>query len=496
MNDWRLIQKYVREGAEDAFTQLAARHLGLVYSTCLRETGDVLLAEDAAQVVFLLLARKARRLRRETNLAGWLFHTSRLVAKNLVRQRRRRTTAEQAFVQEKALQAEHEQGAWEAVEPRLHDALDRLRPAERAALLLRFFEECSYEEVGTALGIPEDAARMRVNRALEKMRRTLAQTGTAISAGGLAVLLSERALREVPPSCASMLPKIAAAGLAGPVAAISAGWHVIPFAQAIARAGWKANLKIAAALLGIGAATTGTLPLIHHFAPLRQAHGTISVAGPTKSQAAQSLMSELSLEKQNAQLGVLMQPPGAAMKLNRAMQANPMLFAPRSTIFVEGPHAARDLNRMRRTDPQLFALHPDVIVNRRALTMRQALLAHPQAFPYVHAAVVRLRSGRTMTSFAFSPNDAERMTAENTRRMETALQPSAAAREAAVRQAGRGFASTVYSAQLSYGMGPKPKVLHFTGSPPQLLERMRLLMQPGAARKLGLSAKPRKRRTF
>ena len=56
--DGRLLRQYREQGSQAAFARLAARHLGLVYATCLRETGDAAQAEDAAQVVFLLLARR------------------------------------------------------------------------------------------------------------------------------------------------------------------------------------------------------------------------------------------------------------------------------------------------------------------------------------------------------------------------------------------------------------------------------------------------------
>ena len=58
MQDDKLLTQYARDGSNAAFSQLLARHLTLVYRTCRRELGSDALAEDAAQVVFLLLARK------------------------------------------------------------------------------------------------------------------------------------------------------------------------------------------------------------------------------------------------------------------------------------------------------------------------------------------------------------------------------------------------------------------------------------------------------
>lgn len=72
-------------GSKQGFDQVAGRYLNLVYSTCLREIGDAHLAEDATQVVFLRLPRKARVLPRATVLSGGLFHTTHLVARNIRR---------------------------------------------------------------------------------------------------------------------------------------------------------------------------------------------------------------------------------------------------------------------------------------------------------------------------------------------------------------------------------------------------------------------------
>src|SRR5437899_2863966 len=63
MNDWSFLREYVERGSEAAFETLVRRHLDMVYSAAWRQAGDADLAEEAAQAVFVLLARKAPRLR-------------------------------------------------------------------------------------------------------------------------------------------------------------------------------------------------------------------------------------------------------------------------------------------------------------------------------------------------------------------------------------------------------------------------------------------------
>ncbi len=202
MHDWQLLRDYVDHNSQTAFATLVERHANMVYSTCLRETGDPALAEDVAQVVFLILARKADSLREGTVLTGWLFQTARFAGKNAIKQEQRRQRSEQKAAEQMTSESEANPG-WANVEPLLHDGLAALRGDERDAILLRFFENRSLRETGAALGISEDAARMRVARALEKLRRHFTRHGFAASVALLAALLSENAVHAAPAAFAS-----------------------------------------------------------------------------------------------------------------------------------------------------------------------------------------------------------------------------------------------------------------------------------------------------
>ena len=196
--DGLLLRRY-REGDEGAFAEIRRRHGRLVLATCRRETGDAALAEDAAQGTFLLLTRKG--FAEDASLAGWLHGAARLVSKNLVREEGRRRRRERRAFEERT----EPDRAWEAVVPHVDAALSALRPGDREAVLLRFAGGMSLAEVGAALGVEENAARMRVARALEKMRAGLRRAGVGVGAALLASLLSTRladaeALPQAPPS--------------------------------------------------------------------------------------------------------------------------------------------------------------------------------------------------------------------------------------------------------------------------------------------------------
>jgi len=93
MGDQKPRKQNVERDCPDKYDGLVAKYRGLVISTCLREVRDYGLAEDVAQSVFLLLVKKTPTSTR-TSLSSWLFHTSRLLAKNAVRKDRRRQELE------------------------------------------------------------------------------------------------------------------------------------------------------------------------------------------------------------------------------------------------------------------------------------------------------------------------------------------------------------------------------------------------------------------
>ncbi len=213
LTDWQLIKQYAGGDRQAAFSALVRRHTDLVYCTCLRALGEPSLAEDAAQAVFLILARKAPAFRPGTTLSSWLFQTAVLTSKNVSKRERRRQAREQRLTSEmEALEMERmtptRPSGWEEIEPLLNEALDALPDAQRGLVLERFLEGRPLAEVGAALGISEDAARMRLNRALDRMRRFFAARNVILPAAALASLLP-LAVRPAPARCAENILRLA-----------------------------------------------------------------------------------------------------------------------------------------------------------------------------------------------------------------------------------------------------------------------------------------------
>src|SRR6266404_1658781 len=90
MQDAELLRDYVTSGSDTAFAELVDRYLDFVYSTARRQLGNEQLAEEVAQVVFSLLARKAVGLLDLPSLTGWLYRATCFTAAKTLRTERRR----------------------------------------------------------------------------------------------------------------------------------------------------------------------------------------------------------------------------------------------------------------------------------------------------------------------------------------------------------------------------------------------------------------------
>ena len=95
MDDSALLRQFVGNRSDEAFAELVTRHVNLVYSVAMRQAGNRHQAEEIAQAVFIILAKKAKGLRHDKALSSWLFQTTRLTATNLVRSEIRRHRREQ-----------------------------------------------------------------------------------------------------------------------------------------------------------------------------------------------------------------------------------------------------------------------------------------------------------------------------------------------------------------------------------------------------------------
>ena len=252
MNDAELLCRYAEDQAEDAFAELVRRHLNLVYFAALRRVGgDTHLAEDVAQGVFSALARRAASLTDHPSLAGWLYTTTRNVAMQAQRAARRRQQRElEAHAMQEIPLESHPEADWERLRPVIDEAMDELSEPDREAILLRFFANRPFAEVGEKLAISENAARMRAERALDKLRALLARRGITSTSAALTVALANQAALAAP---AGLAATVTGAALAG--ASVTGGGAVIAASLFHLMSTTKVIIGMAGAIAILGAGT-------------------------------------------------------------------------------------------------------------------------------------------------------------------------------------------------------------------------------------------------
>ncbi|MHB8521673.1 MAG: RNA polymerase sigma factor [Limisphaerales bacterium] len=214
MNDHELLRDFVANNSQAAFTQLVERHLALVYSAARRQLCDSHLAEDVAQQVFTLLARKAARLGPDTILSGWLYRTARNLTSEMLRRERRRLQRERTALEITNQPSDH---TWQQIAPVLDDAMAVLSRADHDAIVLRYFENRSLADVGAVLGTTDDAAQKRISRALEKLRGFFSRRGKSVTTTALAGAIVAGAIQPAPAALAAGIAatSFALAGSAG-----------------------------------------------------------------------------------------------------------------------------------------------------------------------------------------------------------------------------------------------------------------------------------------
>jgi len=164
-----------QRGDREAFRRFADRHARRIYNTAWRLTDDRHLAEDISQEVLV------RALRRESdeqdNLAAWLYVVTRNLAMNACRSRRRSRVV--GAVNDALASTTRGDPAAPVARQELSEAvrgaIANLPEPQRAALVLAKYEGLCVDEIAAILGCTRDAVKMRVSRAMQQLRRALAE---------------------------------------------------------------------------------------------------------------------------------------------------------------------------------------------------------------------------------------------------------------------------------------------------------------------------------
>ena len=179
----------------DPFEAFVRTHQDLVFALAVRLLGNAAEAEDVAQSVFLKAFERFEAIGTSPAAAGWL----RTVTRNACLNHLSRYRARWRFFSEMATDDASEQADYETrlategsqvrdleqadAREQLEDALRTLPDHQRVPLVLFHFEEASYDEIATALGISVAKVKTDIHRGREALRaRLLRLTPTLTSA--------------------------------------------------------------------------------------------------------------------------------------------------------------------------------------------------------------------------------------------------------------------------------------------------------------------------
>lgn len=229
-DDRHLLRAWTEDRDEAAFRRLVERYAGLVHGAALRRSGDAELAEEAAQDVFIRLARHARTIRRVEALPGWLHATAVRAAADRVRsESRQRERMSRYQLTESESGPGHDAAAWREALPLLDEAIARLNETERGLVLARYCQGESVASVAQRYGLSPAAAQKRGERALEKLAAALRHRGVVLSAAALASGISPQLAHAVP---AGVAAKWSAAALSAPPVTAGAAGAWVSFMNA------------------------------------------------------------------------------------------------------------------------------------------------------------------------------------------------------------------------------------------------------------------------
>jgi RNA polymerase sigma factor (sigma-70 family) len=250
--DGVLLDRFVIEGDESAFEVLVRRHAGLVLGICRRVLGDRHAAEDAFQATFLVLARQAAAIRRQSSVASWLFAVAYRAAL------RARAAAHNRFIHESQVGARLPTGPSSEVsvsraETRavLDEELRRLPDKYRSALVLCYMEGMSRSEAAQQLGWKPGAVKIRLERGRDLLRQRLTRRGLVLSSAALTLLLEvDSATASASAALVDSTVQAAVWLTTGQAAAGGVGWgRALALAEGMRNSMLMTRIKIATAIL-------------------------------------------------------------------------------------------------------------------------------------------------------------------------------------------------------------------------------------------------------
>jgi RNA polymerase sigma factor (sigma-70 family) len=211
MTDGQLLEDYISRHEEAALAALVRRHGPMVWGVCRRVLPNYHDAEDAFQVTFLVLVRKAASIVPREMVANWLYgvaHQTALKARSTAATRKDRERQVTEMPEREVVQ----QDQLDSMQPLLDQELSRLPDKYRVPIVLCDLEGKTRKEAARQLGCPEGTVAGRLARARVMLAKRLLRQGLVVSGGALAAVLS-RSMASASVPASVMSSTIKAAGL-------------------------------------------------------------------------------------------------------------------------------------------------------------------------------------------------------------------------------------------------------------------------------------------
>ena len=163
-----LMQTFQKNGSRAAFNRLVERYIYPARAFASRTLGNAALADDAVQETFLRILRKKNKYTPSKPFAPWFYTILRNICTDMMRKKQTDSSARQSIAADLRKTAPHHEEKEPGPDPA--ELLRHLSDDEARALVLKFFHNMTFSEIGQAVGCSEEAAKKRSQRGLRRLR--------------------------------------------------------------------------------------------------------------------------------------------------------------------------------------------------------------------------------------------------------------------------------------------------------------------------------------
>lgn len=209
LDDWDLVEQYASSGSHAAFEEIVNRHAGWVYATARRRVRSADVAEDVTQATFIVLARKAGSIGQRQSLAAWLYRVLNYAAIDALRRQSVRRRHERRAARPEVTPPADESQA--AILEHLDAALQTLNGNDREAIILRYFNNQTLEQIGKVQRVNASTVQRRIERAVTQLGYHLKRKGIVTAPAAIAGTLAAVGLCTAPSTATAGLTAMATA---------------------------------------------------------------------------------------------------------------------------------------------------------------------------------------------------------------------------------------------------------------------------------------------